>query len=447
MPEQVLGIHVIGAGFGESIVVQLPDETLGIIDCCCSTLDVAEADRPAVNPTIGFVRKHFPNHRVCFIALTHPHEDHGRGFNQLLDEFGGQVHHVWCCDGLNEVGTQRYFALLAQAQERLDGEKLFEENPGTFAVELYNFAERVAAQLARDEIEFATFAAGRSFDLCNGQVGCSFLGPRENRTFLYSRRLAGAIRGAVDVVTGQIDPTWNPPGAQHNEVSPAIYIKWKKAVVILGGDMEHDAWRDVIADTAADGPPLKCAILKASHHGSSNGYCDQLYEAFGNRFIAIATPFSRHRRPLPELAGLRHLLDHSTPVLVTNRDLAIRQLVRRGELKALSPRTLHWLSQNQEVVPYLVPELVNAAAAAAPPAPIPPQVLQKLAAAPQILGAVRTELKRQPQKLPDMERAFENCRVSVYLNEHGHEIKRMRYVGRMAGEITAHDIGLEPRLS
>jgi hypothetical protein len=60
-----LAVHVIGPGYGESIVLHLPDGSVGVIDTFA-----ARHGRP---PTLGFLRSHFPPATpVRFLAVTPP---------------------------------------------------------------------------------------------------------------------------------------------------------------------------------------------------------------------------------------------------------------------------------------------------------------------------------------------------------------------------------------
>jgi len=58
-------------------------------------------------------------------------------------------------------------------------------------------------------------------------------------------------------------------GQDWNNMSYVLRVTHAGISVILGGDAEERAWKD-IADTY--GPSLKCSILKASHHGRRSGY-------------------------------------------------------------------------------------------------------------------------------------------------------------------------------
>ena len=69
MPNR-LGIHVIGPRYGEYVVLELPDESVAVLD--------SFGDRRGTSPILAFLREHFPNLEQVeiFFGVTHPHADH-----------------------------------------------------------------------------------------------------------------------------------------------------------------------------------------------------------------------------------------------------------------------------------------------------------------------------------------------------------------------------------
>jgi glyoxylase-like metal-dependent hydrolase (beta-lactamase superfamily II) len=106
-----LGVHVINAGVGESIVIECPDGQWGVIDCYArSTTD------PDTNPTVRFLRERAVN-RLEFVCLTHPHADHYRGLRQLLELF--TVRQFWRFGAFSQADLrllQKYYELWADGE-------------------------------------------------------------------------------------------------------------------------------------------------------------------------------------------------------------------------------------------------------------------------------------------------------------------------------------------
>lgn len=57
---------------------------------------------------------------------------------------------------------------------------------------------------------------------------------------------------------------------------------------------------------------LRSSVVKVSHHGSTNGYCEGLWSAFaGNGHpLAVVTAFQRHHLPCPK--ALQHIQEFAS---------------------------------------------------------------------------------------------------------------------------------------
>lgn len=84
-----LTIHVIGAGKGESILLQMPNNAWGIVDCYARSIRDS-----STNPTLRFLSRNNVQ-SLQFLCLTHPHEDHFRGVTHLLTEYEGRIREIW----------------------------------------------------------------------------------------------------------------------------------------------------------------------------------------------------------------------------------------------------------------------------------------------------------------------------------------------------------------
>ena len=83
-----LGINILGGGFGESIVLELPNGKVGVLDCFSARLKAATSkERVESNPTLRFLVNELRAKSLAFLGFPHPHEDHGRGLSHLLEEF------------------------------------------------------------------------------------------------------------------------------------------------------------------------------------------------------------------------------------------------------------------------------------------------------------------------------------------------------------------------
>src|SRR3990167_7972796 len=78
-------ITCFGNGFGESIVLHIPDVGWGIVDSCISTKDNNDYVLPLEYLVNVFDCGDYPP--LSFLILTHPHKDHYMGMDKLITEY------------------------------------------------------------------------------------------------------------------------------------------------------------------------------------------------------------------------------------------------------------------------------------------------------------------------------------------------------------------------
>jgi hypothetical protein len=126
-------------------------------------------------------------------------------------------------------------------------------------------------------------------------VEISGLAPTDERARVYKNSLMKSLfkkPGAVQAM----------PHAKHNTISVGLRITFGQARVVLGGDVEREAWATILGEQApAD---LASHFVKISHHGSTTGYCPGLWAVLSSngssRPVAALTPYKRFKLPDPE---------------------------------------------------------------------------------------------------------------------------------------------------
>jgi hypothetical protein len=334
-----LGIHVIGAGYGESIVIQMPHGGVGVIDCFAPRLRADNrAERLQANPTLRFLVDQVRTPRLSFLGFTHPHEDHGRGLTHLLEEYRDRIDWIWVFPTFQVIALERWFAAVRERDVRLPIERLLDEPPGSFFRELVRFRELVDQQCRRtnpQRARFRFFCDRKSFSIQGEPIRIHFLGPSDDLVRRYEGDLADNLRHLVEQqeVDGEIrlvvPSEWSPDAINHNRISPALLIEYGSTRVLLGGDMECQAWQSVLEEVAEEEScPLSCHFIKISHHGSPTGPPDTLYRRLarksGKRPLAVLTPYNRNVSPLPSIEGLGTIRPRVESLLATN--------IRRGPL-------------------------------------------------------------------------------------------------------------------
>lgn len=298
-----LEVHVLNAGVGqgESIVLRLPNGEYGVVDCYARDL----AD-PGTNPTVDFLKKRHVE-KIEFLCLTHPHADHFRGMSHLLSAF--HVHRFWRNGGMSSQDLHVLIAYLSQDAE-LSGDVMATADAREFS-QIHTLvteqAKRTTSRLRRGHLEsgqqlyprpVSASAAMRMLSLSPSGDCVSEYQSQLHSCFDENRRLVGRFRAAL-----------------HNSVSVALLIEFGQTRIVLGGDLEEEGWREVLAEFPHE--RLSCHAIKVPHHGSANGYTDSLWDYFAasGKPIAIITPFLRNG--LPEAIALEHIGKCTQEMLVT----------------------------------------------------------------------------------------------------------------------------------
>ncbi len=111
----LLELHVLNAGYGESIILHLPNGEWGVVDCCAASI----AD-PDTNPAIQFLKHHGVD-KIEFLCLTHPHDDHYRGMSQFFDLF--TINYFWRFAGMTREGLLNLAKLMEVKEGKADFRK------------------------------------------------------------------------------------------------------------------------------------------------------------------------------------------------------------------------------------------------------------------------------------------------------------------------------------
>jgi hypothetical protein len=320
---RLLSIHVLGGGFGESIVLCLPNGKVGVIDCFSASLKAPDSEaRLNANPTLRFLKECTRASRLAFVALTHPHEDRGRGLSHILEEYRDRIDEIWIFDAFQDIALERYFSALNSGKRKLPIEEIQGDAPGTFSAELLRIRNLVMKQIRKSNPSRAVprvFCGPQLIQIEDEPVTIRFLGPTVAVAQEYRAQLVDNVSTIFDA-GGRVNRRWEPEAVNHNVASPAFLVQFGDCRLVLGGDMESESWADVSADFAMTTHELSCRFVKVSHHGSVTGYTGGLYEQFrrSGAPIAVITPFNRHKSPLPQNEGVDYLKSQTAELWTTS---------------------------------------------------------------------------------------------------------------------------------
>lgn len=295
-----LTLYALGPGFGESVVLCMPDGLWMVVDgCTCGddNLPLALLDG------IG-------QHDVDLLAITHPDEDHIRGLDAILRD--KRVHTVWryphgkmvrdflsCRLERSGPRPDRRLASLYRLHEALedaikDGEVEVIEG-GT---------EGPAPWLGRTGEYEVSNIAPTSYDAMRMEAQFDELITLRRDDVEASERLLRYLSGR-----GQ----WSD---RPNSVSLALTVAWGESRLLLGGDVENgtthrnSGWRGVIRRLTGDGRRRErrhllrdLTVVKVAHHGSRGAFEAEAWALHAESKpveLSVVLPFDAHQLPHPE---------------------------------------------------------------------------------------------------------------------------------------------------
>lgn len=267
---ELLYVIVFGPGFGESIVVRPPDSDWLFVDSCY--------DQPDKVPAVELLEE-LGDRRGCAI-LTHPHQDHGMGFDEIISTTGdGPV-------GCTLPVTANPDIVRESPRWRMAADDIQRLHNGRLASTIRAIRDRWQTD------------PGTKWDLRRGD-----------------RRQIGELTLEVlhpDEETLEGSPT------NFNDISSPILVEWHNLRVLLGADLPGSLWEQLPEELEQLG---QHALLKVPHHGSASDVSIR-YGAEGpqDRFW-IVTPYNRGTTQLPSFGdddGISKLLNHVDEVHLTS---------------------------------------------------------------------------------------------------------------------------------
>jgi beta-lactamase superfamily II metal-dependent hydrolase len=402
-----LGIHVIGPRYGESIILELPDGGVGVIDSFAAT--------KGLHPVVAFLKTRFPAlNGLRFLAITHPHADHCFRVADILGQFPPEE--IWVFRPFPAGQVQQYYLALKRCGARDKVEDSLGLPAGSVAISLLQLDKLMREPVRRRQLIYRPLAYNSSFNLCGGSVRIHFVTPGALSQFTYASQVEDAGRAILEDGASLVRSS-NVPQPDHNLASGAILIEWGRTRALLMSDAESPRWTEWL-DTE---PPCELCttvqFLKASHHGSENGYLKRLYDSVANPSVTLAviTPFNHGQVCLPSPAGVQSLRPHVRELYCTNRIAAERSTGLTwapGPLPPLPSLPAKWagtIRQNHLLTQLLVPEAGVPGPVGNPP-PLPTAWIFDAHANPALWRLVRPEL-RQATPTPN---AVASHTVSAY---------------------------------
>jgi len=333
-----LYLEVIGGGAkGETTILRLPSGHWGVVDCYSNDLS-SITKHPIVSRL-----KELNVTQLEFVALTHPHDDHYRGMSSLLREFPPK--RFWQFAGTTPHFLEfllQYIPAEANAQIPLTDKSSTEDLLSTFS---WLSARCKAKSIQR------TIVSGTS-NLISTLVSVNGIDvPLTVKSFAPDGTIVGNYETKLTKCFDSdrvIDRLTEVP-LDHNVLSIGLVIEFGESRVILGADVVKATWKRVLAGDELNSQSLSATAVKVSHHGSTTGYCQNLWSRFAEngKPTAVITPY--HAK-LPEEVALKHISEHATPVIVTGMSPASETGFQGADLNNVFPtETLEHLRVDADV--------------------------------------------------------------------------------------------------
>lgn len=312
-----------GPGFGESIVMHIPGVGWGVVDSC----EFAPENDQWI-PPLEYLKSQ--NVRcLAFLVLSHPHIDHLKGFEGIIDNYLGRIDRVCLYAG---QGAREYSAyLVRQGIKGTPGANTLASVLGSFKRAVDNGAEYRRLSTMTQIIPRQTVSVeGNAFEVEVLSLSPSFA---DEETYV------DILRGAIPRQNEQLK---HIPDENHNLIASALWISVGQTNVILGSDVlkgqsKVSGWRGIV--NSKDTPELCIKTLKVPHHGSPTSYFNQAWQEHckDGKIISIIAPFDRGAKPRPSREDISRTKSQSERVGLTSQiryvraeEIYDRAVVRRG---------------------------------------------------------------------------------------------------------------------
>jgi len=268
-----LRLYVLDVGHGDSLIVQFPDGVShGIVDCNLhkkSNTGFGQEYDPEKPKALAYFRSLVDSGLqpvVEFVCLTHPHIDHYRGYEQLLEGLMGlniPISEFW------DFGVS---ARKAKAIMRLADTPTFKEQKDEMLRLLrakYKLIQNGTEQKIlvnatrgfwkKDNVEIDVLAPhANQFEVYSNYLGCQTA--KEKQIYRRQFKLRRCLTDNKQPCKCPIDD---------NIISSALLLRFGSCRIVLAGDITNCSWRGILSRVEQIEP--KCHCIKVSHHGSLEG--------------------------------------------------------------------------------------------------------------------------------------------------------------------------------
>jgi hypothetical protein len=328
-----LEITFIGPGYGECCLFHLGSSHWVIIDSC-----IDASGRPAAMEYLTRIGVDLPT-SVRLIIATHWHDDHIAGLAETLKICSSAR---FCCSAA--LSRSEFLANVAPYNERANF------SGGSGVSEIFEIIEELkSSKRSRPVRAFASRLIAK-FEACRfpHSTDCEIwtLSPSDAQ-FEISLREIGRLVPQLGRTKRRM------PSQRPNHLAVVTLIKIGSVSALFGADLEETrdpetGWSTIVKSTSR--PQIRCRVFKIPHHGSVTGHSDDVWtQFFDSKPIAVTTPYSAGRKPLPTsediarisaLAGEFYLTSSNPSKANRRRAPAVEKTIRDvGKLTSVASPT------------------------------------------------------------------------------------------------------------
>lgn len=277
----IFKLIVLGSGYGESILVYLPGEKWGIVDCWFDELGYSEFKNILIKQQI----KQFE-----FLCLTHFHLDHYQGMWKIIEDFAPKQ--FWYPDIKQDV-LKRYHAYISATGKGGSQENSLKSDE----------LKKLILSLKKHSILRKTIKASPSAIYNDGLFKIFALSPSQ--------------KSLDSFATGKFD--------KENLLSITLVLEFPDKRILLGGDTESNEWKYILNDTKEY---VTCVpFVKISHHGSEQGMGPIEWDCYTNcqpnqNHIGLLTP--NLATGLPKICTIEQLAKRKNLQILTTAETGTR---------------------------------------------------------------------------------------------------------------------------
>lgn len=324
-----------GGGYGESVVVKIGIDKWIIVDSCINP----HTKEPLAIEYLTNIKADFSN--VILIVCTHWHNDHIKGLSKLLSLCPESE---FCFSAVNDLNKFLFLCELDYTKT-LKGSKS-STNEFANCLEIINKRGNYFTKAQSNLLLYNIDENGCKFELFA-------LSPSPKTLIDFDGEISELITEFGQRNTAIINKS-------PNDKSVALLLKFNKVRVLLGADLEigksdDEGWRHIVKHSKVR-DEYKSDLYKIPHHGSENGYLEEIFDVLvNNDSVLKMTPYRSSRLPTEEM--LSTYLNHSKEIFLTSntvvskkpkkRDKSIEKIINRSSIKISEVKFSHGIVRSR----------------------------------------------------------------------------------------------------